>query len=202
MVLERAVASSGLEYKKIAEDVFLFENFLSESQQLELIDVALKADWTLLGKKELQEYALEEFGTADIETLLSQKKIYKQPMFDKIFKIDQRLPILRDLASKLSKIAPEGCVARSFDSMQRHTAGSGLEAHIDQADDLEIKYGAIAYVQHAESGGEIYFHPLELSVLPPERSLIVFRSDYLHEVLPVSGDRPRYALPSYFYAQY
>jgi Rps23 Pro-64 3,4-dihydroxylase Tpa1-like proline 4-hydroxylase len=202
VLLEKAIVDAKIEYKKIAEDVFLIENFISPDEQLKLVNFANSADWGKKGRQELEEIAFSKFGTKNIDKLLAMGKIHKQPMFDKIAAIPEESFLSIKIFERMGPLAPEGCLAQSFVNMQRHTDGSGLHAHIDKAEGVDIRYGAIVYVQQAEKGGEIYFHPLDLSVMPPERSLLLFRSDYLHEVLPVSGKKPRYALPSYFYSIY
>lgn len=202
MLLEKAIVDAKIEYKKIAEDIFLIENFISPDEQLKLINFANHADWTQKGRQELEEIAFSKFGTKNIDKLLAMGKIHKQPMFDKIAAIPEESFLSIKIFERMGPLAPEDCLAEGFVFIQRHTDGSGLGAHIDQAEGQNIKYGAIVYVQQAESGGEIYFHDLDLSVMPPERSLLLFRSNYLHEVLPVKGKKPRYALPSYFYSIY
>lgn len=201
MTLEAAIMASGLDYKKIADDVFLIENFILEEEYYELIDFANTSDWEEEGLKELKEIALEKFGTDNVKKLLAEKKLYKQPMFDKIIMTKNRVDACKKMFERLKKLTPQGTAPKTFDVIQKHTAGSGLAPHVDEVDGLDVIYGAIAYLKHANSGGEIYFHPLDLSVLPPERSLLVFSSAYLHEVLPVTGSGVRLAAPSYFYAE-
>lgn len=198
-MLEEALLQSEYEYEKIAEDVFLIKDFITEQECISLLTFAENADWTEAGRQELVQIALQKHNTSDIDFLIENNLINLPEMFDKIAFLNKSIHLSNDLFARMSKLAPAGCLAQPFDFIQRHTDNSGLSAHVDEFDGVNIKYGAIAYLQQGDIGGEIYFHPLDLSVLPPARSLLIFRSQYLHEVKPVFGKTTRYAMPSYFY---
>lgn len=199
MILEEQVKSSGEKYEKIAEDIFLIKNFISEEEQKKILLFAENADWTEVGKNNLLEHAIEMHGSKDIEYLISNNYMEKPEMFDKIISLTKDPSLFEKAFVRLGKLAPTNCLAHSFEYLQRHTDNSGLSAHRDEFDGIKIRYGAIVYLQHGEIGGEIYFHPLNLTVLPPERSLLLFNGQYLHEVRPVYGEKTRYAMPSYIY---
>lgn len=192
---------SQYEYKNIGKEIFLIYNFITEEECNRLLKLANEADWTAIGIKELNEYANEIFNDRDIDSLLSNGQIELPPMFDKIIYINKEKDLIDKIYSRLSKLAPPGHITQTLDYMQRYTTGAGLEPHIDEADDRNIKYGIVLYLQQAELGGEIYFVDHNVEVAPPARSMIIFKSDYLHGVRPVVSADIRYVITSFFYTK-
>lgn len=112
------------------------------------------------------------------------------------------------LRSKVARIANvfDNHAIVGYSRILRQPPGEHMQAHVDPIDDVgngsTREYAAVIYLNDDYDGGEINYVNLGISIKPAAGSLVIFKTGpkYLHEVLEVSGNTPRYCLPGFIFS--
>jgi hypothetical protein len=89
----------------------------------------------------------------------------------------------------------------SMRKIRRLTSGEFIHGHKDlgpEGQNSEIRFGVILYLNDDFEGGEVYYKDLNLKIKPKKNSLIVHRSTFFHEVLPVTSGI-RYSMTTFIW---
>lgn len=204
--LRQHLSENNYNYKELANEIFLLENFLTEKDVAPLwniINNATQEDWEEDYRNSQIELAARKYGDYikyDIDFLVAEGELeYTSDWNDKAIAIPAEYT--QELNKRIAKIFEfdKDLWYGYIDTIQRQYSGSELKEHIDSDGDPEILYAVIGYLNDDYTDGELFFSNLGLEVKPPKNSIIIFPDgkDYKHGVRP-PGDGPlRYALPTF-----
>jgi hypothetical protein len=200
--LEKELIENNFEIKKIADNVILVKNFISEKEIediFSLIDSIGEEDWRIEYLGNLKNFCLEKFGRDDVENLVAEGKFeITQNWEDKNFNIlntEIQLKIYKRLGDLVKK-ADQSLDLSGFATIQRMQEGVELKPHTDQDTDPSIRHAAILYLNEEYSKGELFFSNHNIELKPKQGSLLLFpgTKDYNHGVRHVGPGPIRYVL--------
>ena len=168
--------------EKLDQNIFVFNNFITEYEASQLIDIAINAT-----ESEWSEYNYTERHKNDEWEnrilLLDQcslfdenKKIIVNTIFDRI-KDEIRNILNKDIYEYVG-----------FKGIYRSIQGQEMKTHSDQGLGPKFKYGIVLYLNDNYSGGEIYYPNVGVEIKPKAYSLVLHPAHeaYRHGVKEVS----------------
>ena len=187
MITKETFKASGFsDVEEIADNIFYVKNFLSNEElkvAAGLLENLLEDDWSLVND-----------GLPDNW----QNKFYDHN--------DGALnALIREKVAKILETLPDFHVT-GYNRFLRQVPGQNMDAHIDERNEVNSEstreYAAVIYVNDDYEAGEIRYVNFDISVKPEAGSILVFKTgpEYLHEVLQVRGNNPRYCLPGFFFS--
>jgi hypothetical protein len=203
MLTKEYLHAKGYEAAEIADQIFLIEDFFSEEDRLELLEIsktATQEEWEGAYLDNMADFCEAKFGSRDIYKLVEEGKLELTTNWnDKILRI-HKLPItrrindsIRDLFNDIEGIGSKSSVG----IIQRQYEGVALLEHVDNHTDPSLVYALVAYVNDDYVGGEVFFSKFGLSLKPKAGSLLAFPTteQWLHGVTAVEAGPVRYVLP-------
>jgi len=189
LITKETIKASGfIDVEELAEGIFYVKNFLS-TQDLDFAKNLLKDlsddDWSLVneGLSDNWHNKFYDHNNGELHAVIGKK------MFDLL----KELPDLQTIG---------------YNRVLRQVPGRNMDAHVDERDDVgngsTREYAAVIYLNDDYEGGELRYVDIKLDVKPEAGSLMIFKTgpEYLHEVLQVRGDRPRYCLPGFLFSSW
>jgi hypothetical protein len=215
MIDVNKLIADGYTVEKIDDGIYEVKDFISEDDRLFVYgfcESLTDEQWKESYMSNLKSQAMLNFGTDDIDLLVSEHKvIVNEKLIDKSIAIAKDMPtgdgtdkrlwnLAYGFADKLKQYV-SGYLVRPFGVIQRHYSGVGLDEHVDQKNDPRLKFACIIYLNNNYAGGELYFPDRGLEFRPAERSLVMFDAsdEYLHGVKPVGDGPTRYAMTSFIW---
>ena len=189
MINNEIIKSAGFNnLEQLEDNIFYIKNFMSEEEIVvanNIISNLSEEDWLALDS-ELAEDWKGKFYDHNNDNLNNS---------------------LRSKVAKLASIFKDYQII-GYNRILRQPPGKNMVAHVDPVNDVgngsKREYAAVIYLNDNYQGGEINYVNLGIKVKPEAGSLIIFKTgpDYLHEVLQVSGDVPRYCLPGFIFSSW
>jgi hypothetical protein len=196
--IEGLISVSGYSFTTISTNIFLIENFIDDEEHKKLLSVTKSVNWLERNMHELPENIIQNHSPEEITKIIKTREDISS-WADKAATITQELETIKDILNRIKKITPSGYSINTFESINRQYDGAELPLHRDTESNPSITYSMVLYLKSSSIGGEIYFKDLNISILPPEKSLIIFDGNYRHGVKAASGKDTRYSMPSYMY---
>lgn len=201
--LKESIKKIGYRYEDLGQDVILIYNFLLDTEInkiLEKIDSLTQKDWENHYMQGVIGLAQRKYGRTDIENLVDEGLVeITHHWKDKNVGLDYE--ISEPITERIRKIFSESneLMFDGVGTIQRQYEGAELREHVDDHSDPLIKYAVIMYINDDYSEGELFFRNLDLKIVPPAKSLLIFPSGekYLHGVMPPGPGPYRYVLPSF-----
>lgn len=189
MITAETIKNAGFEnLEQLEENIFYIKNFMSDKDTkaaYEIVSGLSEASWSALDRDLAEDWKGKFFDHTNNE--LNQS--------------------LRNKVSKLANVFKNSAII-GYSRILRQPSGDGMIAHVDPVDDVgngsKREYAAVVYLNDDYLGGEINYINLNIKVKPEAGSLIIFKTGakYLHEVLPVSGNTPRYCFPGFIFSSW
>ena len=200
--LSKELEEFGIKFEEIHEDVLLLEDFISEEeieQYMDIIRNTPNEDWFIEYTQNLKRFCMEKFGRDDVDNLVAEGKFEITQNWEDKNLVIRNFPIYLSVYHRLNdvvvKASPE-LELSGLATLQRMQPKVELKAHTDQDTDPSIRYATILYINDDYADGEIFFKNFDLKLKPKKGSLLLFpgTKEYHHGVKPV-GDGPiRYVL--------
>jgi len=202
-MINSSLENLGYQYREVAEQIFLVENFFTSEEVAplwEIINNAKQEDWEKDYRNSQIDLAEKKFGRSDIENLIEEGLVeYTVAWADKAIEVEERY--VTNLNKKIKKIFSFNKKLKSFGitTIQRQYEGSPLIEHVDNHGDPSVAYACIGYLNDDYSDGNLFFKNLDFKIKPPANSLLIFPSGekYLHGVESPGPGPHRYALPMF-----
>jgi hypothetical protein len=200
--LKKELEQASFSVKEVIDNLLIVENFISEQEVAEYIDIINKTeegDWKKEYLSNLVPFCLEKFGRDDVENLVAEGKFEVTKNWeDKNLKLIE-YPIAKKICDRLHDLVKqtnESFFLADLVTLQRMYEGTELKAHFDQNTDPSIRYAAIAYLNDDYAGGEIFFTNKGLELKPKPGSLLIFpgTEEFHHGVKHVLAGPTRYVL--------
>lgn len=156
---------------KLAPDIYVIENFITEDQQLRVLEFAnslSEEDWHKILTHRDFFYGKQYFGDYP--------------------------DVFREITDTIKNIINSAYWDKVFFSLQRHKDGHSMSAHKDnhtKSDDI-IRYGLCLYYNDDYEGGALNYPELNITHKPKARSLVIHGGNILHGTTKVEGDAKRY----------
>lgn len=203
--LEAMVSGSGYKYEKLANDIYLLHDFLTEEERLAYYNLASstsESNWSVFYLKGLEKQGVYDHNRKDIATLIEEGLLSITPgWIDKALSIDSLQPIPDNVTARVQMLSPEGKYQARSGVIQRHYPRTNLDEHRDTDYEPNLKYTLVAYINDDYNGGEISFSDFEVKIKPPARSAILFSAVHLHEVCEVAPGPHRYVAPVFLFSK-
>ena len=166
--------------KEIAENVFLFENFLTEEEVKIFYNIAILSDSSMWIVETDDWYKNRLLRIPDYTNLLNKYK-------SNIIEIENRYKELfyKEINSTEFNFIDNRTIYKA-------DVGDLMPPHYDLGGNSLVRYGIVIYINDNYEGGEIYYPKLKVSLKPKSGSIIFHPSTikYTHGVKPVvSGTR-------------
>lgn len=189
MITKETIKASGfINVEELSDNIFYIKSFLSPEE--------LYAAVSLLGPLAEEDWSLVNDGLPENW----QNKFYDHNNGALNGSIRKKMAEVLETLPDLQVIG--------YNRFLRQSPGQNMDAHIDERNDVNNgstrEYAAVIYVNDDYEGGEIRYVNLDISVKPEAGSMLIFKTgpEYLHEVLQVRGDKPRYCLPGFFFSSW
>lgn len=189
--------------QELANRIFLINDFLSDEEIDQLMDIAQSAtqeDWEGHYLSNMEDFCEQKFGRRDIKNLVAEGKLELTDNWnDKILSITNQ-PVVTQINKKMNlifegidNIKNGNCVG----IIQRQYDGTALTEHVDNHTDPSLLYACVAYVNDNYEGGEVFFSKFKISMKPKAGALLIFPTseDWSHGVTEVTNGPTRYVLP-------
>ena len=204
---EKFFINSDYIYKKIYDQIYLVENFITEEEQKTLLEFLYSLNenkWQELYLNNLKNNALKKFGTDDIFLLEKENKIsINMEWYDKSVSIGEKYSNMSN--SFLNRIFTffneKDFNIKYFETVQRHKPKDFMSKHVDSEHDSNLIFAGVLYINDDYFGGELYFEKFDITLKPKARSLVLFSTgkDYIHEIKTVLDGPTRYAMPCFIW---
>lgn len=167
-------------------NIFVFENFISESDANTLLSLALRAtdgEWSNYNYTERHENDEWEDRILILDKcdgFTNLEKTIVDSLFNKI---------QSEVNKAIDKYTYE---YTGFNTIYRSVTGQSMKTHSDQGLGVKYKYGVVLYLNDSYDGGEIFYPNIGLEMKPKAYSLVVHPAHeaYRHGVKEVlSGTR-------------
>lgn len=218
MININKLLADGYDVTEIDDGIFMVHDFIDEEDRKYIYDFAeslTDEQWEYSYMHNLKETSKNTFGTDDLDQLVRDRKvIINKTLIDKSVSlspgqfpdgIDKRVEdtlwkYSTTFSNKLKKFVDKYPI-RPFGVIQRHYAGTGLDEHVDQKNDPNLKFACIIYLNENYVDGELYFVAQNIRLRPPARSLVIFDASdkYLHGVDIVGEGPTRYVMTSFIW---
>jgi hypothetical protein len=174
--------------EQLEDNIFYIKNFMSKEDiavAYSIISNLSEQDWSILDNELVEDWKGKFYDHNNNKLNNSLRS-----------KVDRFASIFKDY-----KII-------GYNRILRQPPGANMVAHIDPINDIgngsKREYAAIIYLNDNYDGGEISYINFGIKIKPEAGSLIIFKTgpDYLHEVLEVSGNTPRYCLPGFIFSSW
>lgn len=156
--------------------LLLVEEFIPESQRLELICEAYSATESDWGRKD----------DSDSDYWIGNRLTFESPIFT-------------ELDRKLSGYFSDYQAISPFCAVQRIPVGQSMGEHMDMYHE-SVAFGCVVYLNDNFGGGEIVYTKLGKSFKPVAGMMVIHAGDEPHRVETVS-DSTRYMLTAFVYAK-
>jgi hypothetical protein len=190
------IEKAGYSFSTISDDIFLIEDFVSDEEHKKLISITESANWIERSFEDLPEDVVNNHSLEEISEIIKKRDDISS-WADKAATITTELETIKDILERVKIITPDNYFVNTFESIHRHYGGAELPLHRDTERDPNITYSIVLYLNNSSNGGELYFKDLDISILPPQKSLIIFDGNYRHGVTPAYGKDTRYSMPSF-----
>lgn len=200
--LNNELVDNGFDVKEVHPNILLIENFLSDEELKEILDIISNTpedDWKIEYLSNLKNFCMEKFGRDDVENLVAEGKFeITQNWEDKNLNINNTT-IQRKIYKRLAdlvELANPNLELSGFATIQRMQEGVELKSHTDQDTDPSIRYATILYLNKNYNDGEIFFPKQGVDFKPDPKSMLLFpgTKDYEHGVKHVGTGPIRYVL--------
>lgn len=200
--LSKELEESGFNFTEITKDVLVLENFISEDeiqQYLDIINNTPNEDWSIEYTKNLKRFCMEKFGRDDVDNLVAEGKFEITQNWEDKNLVINHFPIYLEVYNRLSKLVEKSnpnLELSGLATMQRMQSKVELKCHTDQDTDPSIRYATILYINDDFAGGELFFKHIDLQIKPKRGSLLIFpgTEDFHHGVHPVGEGPIRYVV--------
>jgi hypothetical protein len=204
LINKEYLESLGWKVEEVYDQIFMVHDFVSEEERQVIVDMseaATEEEWTHHYMNGVRSFALQKFGTDDIDSLVESGKLeITYDWVDKNLWIDNE-KVRNDISKRIAKIIsvdPE-LSFNGVGTIQRQYEGSELKVHVDNHTDPSLVWAVIMYINDEYDKGELIFPNLGISLKPPAGAMVMFptHDGYLHGVNPPGPGPMRYVLPSF-----
>ena len=143
--------------------------------------------------EKIQEIMLEIQGISEDRWFVKDSQYTTDFWFGKRLEIEHNILMYADL--KIQDLFKTYEKITSVKGICRYKKDEYMAAHTDlyeNKDSDKIEYGIILYWNDNYEGGELYYPDIDFKIKPSAGTLIIHRSDIVHQSLPVKSNNTRY----------